>query len=124
MESNLVYNADNMTESSIHINEFTKLPKIIVVIEVIIMTANLTANIALNLSIQIDKLDEFDESDNLIDLLTLKELFVTEAPEALKVNIATETTVLITASLIFNNNTTNSPIQNNEGLPNSAAPCC
>ena len=114
-----------MTESSIHIDKFTELPKVIVATEAIMMTADLTTNIASNLPIQIDELDEFSESNNLIDLPTLKELLATEAPkapEAPEVNIATETTVLITASLT-SNNTTNSPIQNNKGLPNSAAPC-
>ena len=122
VEPNPVHNAGSMTESSIHVNEFTELPEVIVVTEATMITADLTTNIASNLPIQINKLDKFSESDDLIDLPTLKELLVTEAPKAPEVNIATETTVLITASLTFNN-ATNSPIQNNEGLLNSAAPC-
>ena len=111
-----------MIELFIHVDKFTELLKMIVVTEAIMMTADLTINIVSNSSIQINKLDKFSEFNNFIDLLTLKELLVTEAPKAPEVNIVTKTTVLITASLT-SNNTTNLSIQNNKGLPNSAAPC-
>ena len=123
VESNSVHNAGSMTELSIHINKFIELPEVIVVIKVTMMTADLTANIVSNLLIQIDELDKFSEFNDLIDLPTLKELLATEAPKASEVNIATKITMLITASLT-SNNVTNSPIQNNKGLSNSAAPCC
>ena len=102
-----------MTELFIHINKVIELLKIIVVIETfIIMTADLTINIALNLSIQIDKFNKFSESGDFINLFTLKKLLAMgalKASKTSKVNIATETTMLITVSLIFNN-TTNLPI--------------
>ena len=123
MESNPFHNAGSIIKSFIHINKFTELPEVIVVTEVIMITADLIVNIALNLFIQINKLDKFKKSDNLIDLLTLKELFAIEAFKAPEVNIVTEIIMLITASLTFNN-AINLPIQNNKGFLNSAASCC